>query len=184
MHAQGRTLKWIWQGMPGVEIILRDVQLNLPENGGRPKTGTDDTLSDRPILPAGAPEFPFPLRVQADRIELGAFPSIHRLLVQTIALGRRQQTAPEPLRIATRGSWCEVDFDGEAAADQAGEIAVQVQGSIRDVAFSNLVACGLAVSAHETPPVYLEGRTTGRFLVAIRGRTLADVQDLLSGIFR
>ena len=62
-------------------------------------------------------------------------------------------------------------------ADQQGVLGMQLEGRIRDVAFSNLVACSLLISGQEAPPVYIEGRTTARLLAHVHGRTPAQLED-------
>ena len=180
MEVQGRTQLWPQRDESGVDVILRDVKVSLPvrpqgveSESARPQK----TTSDQPFLPRGPMRLPFPLRVQTDRVEIARWPVLSKFSVQSLSLGKSGERGQEPVSLGFRGQWCEIDLSGEVAADRHGELGMQLEGRIRDVAFSNLVACSLTVTGQEAPPVYIEGRTTGRLLAGTHGHTPAQLED-------
>jgi hypothetical protein len=156
--AMGRTQPWAAPGGAGQELVLRRLEV-----------AWDRLDAARPLFPRGAARPERPLRLQVDRLRLQGWPELTGVVVQTLE--------GEGLRLALGGRWCQTALAGEARVAAEGRVEAVLEQRLRDVPLSGLVACALTVSGAKTPPVYVEGRTSGEL-------TLFSAGDSLDGLWR
>lgn len=176
----GRVQSWTDNDLLGMDIICPEAQVDIKRSADATETGEEiagKTDRAEPFFKGRPPVSPFPLRMQVDRIEITDMPAIGRFLLAVMPASEGKT----PQRLSWSADWCQAGLGGDVTASEDGVVTALIEGRVTDVAAANLIACGLALSGAESPPVYLDGKTYARFQAETRGRSLADLEGNLAG---
>lgn len=182
VKVEGKVALWNHLNRLGMDIILRNITAQLPETEKAQKTdrklaSQEGEKPDLELFPDGAPQLPFPIRIQADQIMINRWPSLQKFQVLLLPGESKQKKKRHSFQISWYGDWCLTSLNGEMRIEPEGELKIQSTVRIRDVNLSNLIGCGLMVSnTSEEPPIYLEGSVYGHVSAFMHGKNAKNLQ--------
>lgn len=172
VQTKGALGTWDAPTGKGFDIHLSElnIQTPQPDKPAKKKAKKTEWPAEK-LFPDGPPQLPIPIRFQSDAVTVDHLPPIRHIALQAFQEPDGDDTKL-PLRLDGGFSLCETTVGGGARVDAAGDVVLQGDFSVRDVNFSNIVACALKVTKEETPPVFIEGRTYGRVRADAQGESV------------